>query len=319
MGKTLLESIADKGLYTVVEPNTDRAFKIAEERIWREQLDDSPHGDPWHTSFHASSFPGNSERACGRKAIYTLSDFPSVSPAPRRLRGQGEVGKAVELMLVRAFGLAGILLSNDQTAGDSFQTNFVDEDLWLTGACDAIILPYRWNRPHVVEIKTKAHDVIRQMKEEGRGPDEKHTYQVRTYIGFAHEQAYRWPELQPCQSGSIFYLSRDDPSYTHEFYFSYDPDFMDAGRNQLRDWQEHFLRDKLPSHPFNGKEWSKEPCLYCPFKKNICKRDWESGITKISESNGIREANKVREGYDYESKRTTVLNRWNADDLADRS
>lgn len=311
MAKSLIQALSSLGEYKLVESITEQAFEIAEKKAWRENLDDSPHGEKWHTSFHASSFPGDDERACGRKAIYTLMNTPSVEATPRKLRGQGEVGKAVELMLVKAYGQANILLSNNQTSGDKFQTNFTDHECWLTGNVDVVLLPWGWNKPHVVEVKTKAHDVVKQMKQGERGPDVKHTRQCKTYIGLAHENAHYWPNLLPCETGTIYYLSRDDPSYTHEFFYEYDPSFMAAGREKLKEWQEAFIQGELPPHPFKGKEWSIEPCKYCPFKKFACKPDQIDGITRLSESHAIEFAEEVYGEYDYESTRQEVLDRWN--------
>lgn len=317
-GKTRTETWAALGLLKVVDPATRHAFSIAEDRIWREGLRNNPHGHPWHTSQHASSFPGDDPRACGRKAIYTLMDIPKNEPANRRLVGQGEVGKAIELMLQDKFGMAEMLLSDNENDADvDFQTGFIDEDNWLTGNMDLLIVPVGWDRPHVVEVKSKAHDVVLQMKRGERGPDPAHINQCKTYIGFANERADRWPEYKPVQDGSIFYCSRDDPSFTHEFFYSYDPAFMEQGRDRLAEWNDYFVRGELPPHPFGGKEWSQLPCKWCPFKKFACKPDHKAGVTKLRDSNGIEWAREIRPNYDYDKKRKAVLTRWGADDMED--
>lgn len=321
MGKTRPELLAALGLLDPVEPVTKRAFKHHEEKVWRGKLDDSPHGIPWHESFHASSFPGDDDRACGRYAVYGLMDVPGHEPAPRKLRGQATVGSAVEDMLVERWGSYGVLLSNSHDS--DYQTNFTDEEHWLTGNCDALIVPEGWDRPHVVEVKTKAHEVVLAMKRLQRGPDDKHVRQCKTYIGRAHEEADRWPDYKPCMSGTIYYCSRDDPEFTRSFFYSYDPNFMAQGRARLAAWRDNFQRGELPEHPFGGKEWSQLPCKWCKYKKHACKPDEtrkvegkKEPITRLRDSHGIDWADEVYDfNYDYDKTRKAVLDRWNAEDL----
>lgn len=304
----------------VVEPAMRKAAEAAEERAWREGLDDSPHGQPWHTSFHASSFPGDDERSCLRYHQYVLMDAPRNEPAPMRLAAQGAVGSAAEELLVKWFGRAEVLLSADRKAegGDGLQTGFADKENWLTGAVDVVLVPEGWDRPHVVEVKTKALNVVQAMQRGERGPDGKHVNQCKAYIGFAHElSADLWPDLKPCQDGSVFYLARDDDftSVTHEFFYSYDPDFMLKGRLKLREAREAFQRGDLLPHPFGGREWSIDPCKFCQFKKHVCKPDDKEGITRLRDSHAVPWAEEVRGEYDYDAKRQAVLGRWGAKDM----
>src|SRR5947209_229750 len=76
-----------------LEPVVDWSFRVSEEKILRERLDDSPHGDLWHRSFHASQFPGNNPMACPRESLYRMMDFPASVPTPRHLRQTGDAGK----------------------------------------------------------------------------------------------------------------------------------------------------------------------------------------------------------------------------------
>jgi hypothetical protein len=309
------EFLSRLGRIKVVEPEVKSAYKVAEELSWRES--DAPHGHKWHTSFHASQFPG--DRSCGRAALYTLMDIPRNEPSSRRLVEQGEVGKAIEMAIVRRFGKAEVLLSTDTTDG-GYQTGYEDPDTWLTCSVDLIILPQDWNRPHVVEIKTKSHQVVTEMLR-GRGPDEKHVDQLGVEVAFTRKEAHRWPELEPCNSGSVYYVSRDDnpdfrsPRLTAEFFYTHDEGKFQAGLGKLRSWQDDFVHGRLPEHPFGGKEWSKNPCQYCKFKKEVCKPDQKAGVTELRESNGLKWAASVREDYDYESVRSEVLGRWGAEDL----
>src|SRR5947209_16396925 len=81
-------------LVRTIEPMVDLAFRISEEKIHREQLDDAPHGNPWHVSFHASQFPGNNPMACPRQSLYRMMDFPSPDATSRKLRQTADLGKA---------------------------------------------------------------------------------------------------------------------------------------------------------------------------------------------------------------------------------
>ncbi len=71
------------GISDLVDSITTEAYDHEEYNIWINSLDKSPHGYPWNTSFHASSYPGNREKACSRKALYELMDIPSPAPFNR--------------------------------------------------------------------------------------------------------------------------------------------------------------------------------------------------------------------------------------------
>lgn len=330
------------GVIKIVEPLTDKVYKEIEKRTWLEDLESSPHGELWHTSFHASSFPGDDPHACGRKAVYGLMNVPALDPTTRFLRSVADAGKAIENELVQRWHYAGLLLSAPPDA--EVQTGFKDKDHWLTGNCDAVILPYRWTRPHVVEVKSKADDKVNAMRELTRKWDAKHRNQCLTYIGLLNE-THPWTEALVCQytwrladasgmcrihgdglcikkinldrciDGTIFYVSRDNPSNTHEFSFSYDPGFMDKGRERLLQWREDFRRDILPDRPRkeNGNlvGWSEEPCKYCPMKKHVCKPDWQNEkLTDVTESQAIGFTSNLRRNYNYEKTKQTVIDRW---------
>lgn len=338
---TRIQLFVAAGIVRLIEPLTDLVYKEAEKNIWINDLDSSPHGEAWNTSFHASSFPGDDQLACGRKAVYSLLNIPNPKPTSRFLRGVADAGKAIETEIVRRFYNAGLLLSAPPDA--ETQTGFKDEEYWLTGNCDAIVLPYKWNRPHVIEIKSKADDKIQLMKALQRKWDDKHRNQILTYIGFTHE-THPWKEatvcrdtwklatsddvlcrvhgnrdclitipLAPCKSGTIFYVSRDNPSNTWEFTFSYDPIFMDKGRSKIMEWQEAFQREILPDRPRfdDGKlsGWSKQPCQYCDLKP-LCKKDWTDKVESLRDSHAIKFTKELRSDYDYDKTREAVIDRW---------
>lgn len=290
-----------------VTPILEAIYEIEEEQIWREDLWSSPHGEHWHTSFHASSFPGDNEKACARRAIYSLMNIPPRYPTDQAGRAVMEAGKDIEENIVWRFHRAGILLSDPPSA--EHQMGFSDEEHWLTGSPDAVILLPKQQRPHPVEIKTKDHEVVEKMKMGQRSFDESHRHQILPYIGFVHENhELLWPDLNPATQGSILYVSRDRPHFMHEFKFNYSEKYMEAGRDKLKLWKEAYLRELLPPRSKDWK-WTEPPCQWCPVKK-FCKEDVKAGIENLSESNTIKHAEEVRGSYDYEETRKAVLDRW---------
>lgn len=332
------------GAIKIVDPMVDLAYATVLEREFIEQTNDSPHGRPWHTSFHASSFPGDADQACGRAAIYGLMDVPDQGGAADRwLTQTADVGKAIELSVVRKVRDAGMLVvsgqegrSSDPDALDEYgapapQMGFADPEHWLTGSVDLPMLPQNYVAPHIVEVKTKHESQIEQMHLGDRGPDEKHRRQLLCSLGLAHEHPhdFRHPityeTLPAAEDGSIYYLSRDvkwpGPVKTFEFFFNYSSEFMERGRAHLAEWRRAFLEGELPqpiprknarSHPY-GWKWSEGVCRYCPAKK-FCRADYDKGITEIKDSHAIAGATFTRPGYDPVAKRAAVLSAWGETD-----
>jgi len=299
-------------LTRTIEPVTVRAYQEVEAQRWRDNAGNSPHGHPWHVSFHASQFPGSDPMACARQALYRMMDFPDAEPFSRNSRTVMEAGKAIEVELVRTWHEAGILLS--APPDEKIQTGFELPEAWLTGSVDAIIKPYNWNKPVPVEIKTKYQKDIDEMLL-GRGPDASHVSQLKVQLAFVRMyQKDLWPGLDPVTHGFIYYLSRDRPSSTAEFRVDYDPTFFALGVERLKAWKAYFQEDYLPEikpskrHPM-GWKWSYPPCQWCPFKKT-CKIDFQERVGALSESRGIERARLVRPNYDAEFARLRVLARW---------
>jgi hypothetical protein len=129
-------------------------------------------------------------------------------------------------------------------------------------------------------------------------------------------------ELVPPEYGFLYYVSRDNPIDTHEFYFEYDPKFYEAGLERLRDWRQHFINDELPqtnfkdkryAHPF-GWKWGEQPCEWCDFG-NECRVDMRKSLEegrslKLSESEAILEAQAIRPDYNFDLVRAAVFKRW---------
>lgn len=321
---TRLELLTRMQLLPVIDPITDEAYKAVEEEKWRKQTDDSPHGHPWHVSFHGSQFPGDDPLACPRESLYRMMDFPAAKPFNRAGRTVMSAGKAIEVELVQTWADAGILLSAAPT--EEVQTGFEVEEAWLTSSVDSVILPPRWNKPLPIEIKTKYQKDIDQMKLGMRGPDAKHVIQCKVQVALVRSfQSELWPGLDPVTHGYIYYLSRDRPTETAEFRVDYDPKFFELGLERLKRWRAMFEEGVLPEqdpgkreskfgHP-NGKtfKWSKLPCQWCDFK-DTCQKDFRAGITDLMESHGIEKAKEIRPHYDPQAARDRVFARWRASD-----
>ncbi len=291
----------------IVAPILSACHEREEEQIWREDLFNAPHGEPWHTSFHASNFPGDNPKACARQAMYTMMNVPAMKPFDYHVRLMGEVGKAIEVSTVERFHRAGILLSNPPD--EEYQTGYTDEEHWLTCAPDAIIELPNKNRPHVVEVKGKDPKVVEAMREGRRSFDPAHRSQVLTQIGLTHENSLDlWPDMEKCEDGTILYQDRARPGTVHEFKFQYNEKFMEQGRAALKEWQGYFLDGELPPRPKEWR-WTEPPCQYCPVKK-LCKADYKDKVTKLEDSNAIKHTEEVRGEYDYNETRQAVLDRW---------
>lgn len=296
-----------------IEPITQKAYREVEEDKWRNQADNSPHGHPWHVSFHASQFPGDDPMACPRQALYQMMDFPPAEPFNRRARTVMAAGKAIEVELVKTWHEAGILLSASPDA--EIQTGFELPEVWLTGSVDAIIKPPNWNKPVPVEIKSKYQKVIDEMLVGARGPDPAHVSQIKVQLALTRMfQGEMWPGLDPVTHGYIYYLSRDNPANTAEFRVDYDERFFEMGIERLKRWKAYFEEDHLPvikpskKHPM-GWRWSYPPCQWCNFKKT-CQLDFQAGEQQLSNSVGVNRAKLVRPSYDPEVARKRVFKRW---------
>lgn len=308
-------------LVQTIEPIVEEAYDKVLRREWREKLNDSPHGHPWHVSFHASQFPGDNPMACARQAMYRMMDLPSEGPASRWLHLTAEMGKAFEVDLVDKLHKRGILISAPPTA--EVQTGFEIPEVWLTGSVDSAIALRRRATP--VEIKTKHEGVLEKMRAGMVGPDDSHIKQLKTQMGLirhAQEAGQIWTDLKHCQDGYIYYGPRDskfDPMMggrlkTAEFYFQYDRIWFDTGIEVLKSWVRNFEEEVLvvdnPSkrHPL-GWRWSYPPCQHCSYKK-ICQADHKAGVDDLSESTGIETAKAINPDYSYEDARKRVKKRW---------
>jgi hypothetical protein len=275
--------------------------------------------------------------------MYQMMNLPEPEPVGRWLRVVADAGKDAEVQQVRRLELAGRLLSSGTTIVK--QSGFADPEHWFTGSVDAAVLKYGWNRPHIVEFKSKSYENVMKMLAREKDYDPAHRRQVMASLGLAHEQ-HPWKttiicqetwkiadivdgsvvcrehgtraclqrlDLEPAESGSIYYFSRDTPwgkpLAFYEPMFDYDPEFMQEGRRHLSEWREAFLEGRLPERP-DGFMWSKGYCKFCDFKKHACRPDDKHGVQDLAESYGIEFARAIRPGYSYDEIRAEVLKHW---------
>lgn len=331
MGITRREMYSRLQMLRLLEPLTENALTDRELQTWRGDLDpgDEPHGRPWHTSFHASSFPGD-EKGCPRQALYTMLNIPSEKPFSPKSRLMMEMGKTVEEEIVWGFHAYGILLSPPPSS--PIQMGFVDPACWLTGNCDAVIEHPRLKRPHVIECKMKYERDLQRMRVGIQGPDPKHVVQLKTYIAFLNLlSSHFWPELPELRDGTIYYVSRDNPRVTAEFFIELDEEFREAGRLKLAEWKDWFERDILPSqlaevidkdrnskgqlvnskrHPLGKNwKWGDLPCKWCDYGQ-ICRQDFKNDVVNLSESYALGHAKEIKGAYDYDDVREAVFAAW---------
>jgi hypothetical protein len=345
-----LDFWAALGRVSVAFPLLKQGYDRMEYDSWKHDLDSSPHGHAWHTSFHASRFTGVGTDTCGRAQVYDFLNLPSEGPFNAKLKAMFDQGKDIELQFVRRLAYEGVLLSADQNAFDDVQTGFMDPAHWLTGAADAILLPPHWNKSHCLEIKTTSDAALDELKAGTRKPKPSYISQLKTYIGLAHEGRYsptavickdtgalaeqnafspigyycrrhgaheclREKVIGPPESGELLYASREDPMKTISFFYPYDEEHMVNGRKLLAEWRDHFLAGTIPPHHREGQKpvgWSSDPCKYCGHKKTTCKPDFLKKITKLEDSHAIEYAKTIRPNYDYDVMRAAVLSRWGA-------
>jgi hypothetical protein len=151
---------AELGLVRLMEPDTEDAMRA---RAWRSLLGDehdSPHEMAWFQSFHGSSFPSDPVEACERYLVYRMMNVPSAEPMPPWVTACGEVGKAGELDVARAWYEDGRMLGVPEGIEDEIdwrrlpprrlgadgkplkirQLGFSVPEVWLTSSTDLAVL-----------------------------------------------------------------------------------------------------------------------------------------------------------------------------------
>lgn len=301
-----------------VEEWTEKAYHDLERKRWKAALQRAPHGRPWHTSFHGSSFPGGlDDLRCARKALYTMMDPVPHAPDEGPWLGVAGIGAAVEEQVVYRWGHAGITIGGSVAIheGDpAKQLGFEHDPTWLTGSLDAV-MDLRPDWPYVlpVDVKSKNSSVIAEMKRGEREYDASHYAQVQSYIYLCREfhEEMGWDQLglEPAAGGTIFYVAREQPRKTCEFYVPYDEEFVEAGVKRLKEWKSSFAFDRLPERPKEWR-WTEEPCKWCDFKKHLCKPDIKSDVSTLTGSHLVEHSRQLRPDYDPVLIRAEVMKRW---------
>lgn len=184
------------GYHRVLEPATEEYMRAVNERELRG--DDVARGEWWHTSFHASEFPGDDIDGCARFLTYKRMNFPPTEALPPWVTTTGTIGKAGELDIARAWYEAGHALAVPENMDEGeHQLVFAWPEYWLTGSVDLPILRPGDDKPHIVEIKCKADEVIEEMKVGVRKWDIKHRFQLLTSIGLANQ--HDWGTVVVCK------------------------------------------------------------------------------------------------------------------------
>ena len=344
-----MELFAKLGRITVAESMIDGAISHHAEQEWRNRYDDSPHGNSWFSSFHVSSFPGDDPRACERALAYEMMAFAHSEPLPQRVFSAGAAGIGIEKWLTDLLERDGRLLSAPSWMehgvgfedADHWLTGAPDivvlppfwnrplvieckgDKLERVESMRALTRSYwpkhaRQCRGYVgmgnmVSQEIWRHAVVCKhtwrLAEDGNEPVI--DAQVCPDHGInADSGCLIVIDLEPIKDGVLLYAARDNPEIRQSYYFEHDPVWFRKGLDVLRRTQEAYATDRLPAHPFGGKQWSASPCDYCNHKKNVCKPDHQAGVQKLTESHGVEWSRGVFGYYDPTRIRERVLERW---------
>lgn len=307
---SLLDVLRKAQVIRSIDAILEAQYAAEEEAKLRREIDENMRSGTFHQSFHASSFPLDPE-SCARKALYSMMAIPADQATSRYGRAIMESGEFIEDQVVRRFKAAGVLLSENE--GNGRQTNFRHKGYWLTGFVDSIIKLD--GRAHVVEIKSKKHEHVEQMRNGERKWDPAHRAQAMTYTWFtrmAHEHlGFDKLGIEPCSSATILYVSRDAPGYTAEFWIDFDEAEFQEGLDRLAQWRDWYVSKILPPRA-EGLYWTKPPCQYCDFKK-VCKEDDKAGVSALAKSAAIGAAKEIVPGYDFNRVWKEVLSSWGVD------
>jgi hypothetical protein len=336
-----MELFAKLGRIMVAETMVAEAAAYVSEQEWRGRGRDA-------TSFYVSQFPGG-PRPCPRKLTYDLMNFPAPEPMPPMVGATAIVGKAVEEHEVSMLDAAGRLLSTPADCEDQVRIwdadNWISgrmDIVTLPPFWNRPLLTEKKTKDSDVvddmRAMTRSYDpshayqtrayiaLLRELSEIlwDRAVVCKHTWRIalpgsepvidamvcRDHGIQDDAGCLIEIKLHPLQSGVLSYSSRNRPNVRASWYFEHDEQWWQNGLKSLRTAQEAYASNTIPPHPFGGKQWSAEPCKYCPHKRETCKPDHLAGVTKLSESHGVEWAQKIFGNYDPDAMRAKVLERW---------
>jgi len=288
---------------------TKVAFDKLEEEIYRSLP------TKYATSFWASNFPIYN-KSCNRQALYNLMNIPRAKGMDMKGRSIVEMGKAAEYLIVHRWAKAGYTIGGSvplHYGGDIKQLALEDFNTWLSGNLDAVLdLRPRFNSVLPVDIKSKNDESIRKMRVGALSYNPKHYAQIQAYIYLCNlyheEMGWAAMGLEPANSASLFYVSRENPSFAFEYHLKANWPLINFAIERLKEWKQHFISDTLPPRD-KSWQWSKDSCQYCEMKKFACKPDNKNDIQKLSDSNGVAFAESLLE-YSFSEIKEKVLSRW---------
>lgn len=339
----------------VVAPMITDAYRREAERQWRGE-------EGWDaTAFYVSSYPD--EESCDRAAVYGLMGIPQDKPMDVTGQRWVKAGKALEMDFITALAREGMLLSGDESKGEKQTKFTEPHVWSSGAVDAIVLPPFWRKSLVVEVKNTGAEKMaaMRADKNNTIFSHRKYERQIKAYIGYAHELPFapevdvcktswaicepifggllRCPvhggvdcetehfQVEPPDSGELIYASRD-PQRGNDldvisYFYSYDPEFLRAGRERMARWRQSFLDGVLPPHVHQGKRsmWTPSPCKWCPVKAGVCKPDYNDKVTTLAESHAEEFARKIRPDYSYEQVRANVFARWEEEDplLEERS
>jgi hypothetical protein len=301
-----------QGVVPKIDKIVEQAYKDVEEKNY------SAGDAKFRTSFHASRFPGGeTEKWCGRKAMYELMNIPGEKFSPFSVAIM-EQGQATERQIIWRLGQSGRLISGSVSLDnhqDGNQTRLEDGRYWLSGSLDAALdlrVDIGWK--HVVPMDVKSTSIRNLIKLKIGEKEIPRNYigQVQSYGHMArlHHEVLGWADmgLAPANGGIIYFASRDNPRETYEHWVPWDESYVEVGLRRLTAWINFFHEGRLPERPKEWR-WTEEPCKWCPFKK-LCKEDIRQDVVKFSASKTIDFAKTVDPGYDLNKVIEAVKGRW---------
>jgi hypothetical protein len=339
------------GRITVAEAMLDSAAAYRAEHEWRHSQHDSPHGQSWFTSMHVSRFPGADPRACDRALAYEMMAFADAEPMPQKVPAAGIIGVAIEDWEVSLLDFDGRLLSTKADAehqvgfedADHWLTGSPDIIVLPPFWNRPLVIEAKGEKLERVEdMRALKRSYWPKHARQCRGyvgmgqrispllwPFAivcRHTWRLaepgaepvidamvcRDHGIHADSGCLITIDLQPIKDGVLLYSARDNPEIRASFYFEHDEAWFQKGLAVLERAQGHYAHDRIPPHPFGGKQWSAKPCQYCGYKKNVCKPDHQAGTSALTESHGVAWSREVygEHAYDPMRIRQQVLDRW---------
>lgn len=345
LSRTALWQFLGVELPPIVEPMLNTAYLREADREWRGI------GRRDATSFFLSNFPGD-DPVCDRAAIYGLMGLPEEKPFDLNGKRYVEIGKWAEMDFVRRLSNEGMLLTEDESSGGNqtkfmdskvWGSGAVDSIVLPYGWTKGHVVEMK-------NVGAEKIAAMKDNKDDTPYSHSKYVRQIKAYIGYAHEQKFTplvnvctdsWAimkemlpgifycpvhrtfectrkeiQLDSPDDGTLIYSSRDPERGkgidTVSYYFSYDPDFLEAGRQRMAKWREDFENGALPPHIHEGKKamWSVGYCKFCSWKRNACRPDQAAKTTRLEDSKAFEFAKEIRPYYDYQAVRANVFKRW---------